>query len=519
MEEVKHEQLLMITFSRAAATEFKRRLLSLIGNAAHFVQIQTFHSFCFDLLGKVGDLEKSSDIVKEAVRYVEQGKAEPSKITKTVLVIDEAQDMDQHEFRLIQALIDYNDDIRVIAVGDDDQNIYAFRNSDSRYMQELLRRDHSVCYELVENYRSKANLVAFANLFTELFRNRLKTTPNMAVQKENGVLQLVHYCGEELMVPAIRMFKQERRAGSVCIMAKTNEEAMQLAWLLHQNGLPARMIQAGEGYELGNLRELRYFIQCLMLTKETVMIREEVWQEAQERLQNRFAGSADLRVCLELLDDYKTINTKYKYVSDFFVFLSESKEEDFCKEEQGQIYVSTIHKSKGREFDHVILLLNDYPVRTDEEKRTLYVGMTRAREQLIIHYNADFPGLKDDLRYHEIKSLQMSKDNSTYESCSRILLQAGYRDVQLSRFRQVQWYLESLMSGQELQVDEAGCRDMKGNQVLFFSARFKAEIQTRIGQGYRPERARVKHMLFWKEEGEQKEVLIVLPEIEMKMIK
>ncbi|MDE6331721.1 MAG: RecQ family ATP-dependent DNA helicase, partial [Muribaculaceae bacterium] len=41
LEDVKHEQLLMLTFSRAAATEFKQRLLALIGNAAHFVEIKT----------------------------------------------------------------------------------------------------------------------------------------------------------------------------------------------------------------------------------------------------------------------------------------------------------------------------------------------------------------------------------------------------------------------------------------------------------------------------------------------
>src|SRR5690606_25498279 len=53
MEDVKHEQLLMITFSRAAATEFKKRLLKLIGNAANYIEIKTFHSYCFDLLGRV----------------------------------------------------------------------------------------------------------------------------------------------------------------------------------------------------------------------------------------------------------------------------------------------------------------------------------------------------------------------------------------------------------------------------------------------------------------------------------
>ena len=45
LEDVKHEQLLMVTFSRAAASEFKKRLINLIGGAALFVDIKTFHSF------------------------------------------------------------------------------------------------------------------------------------------------------------------------------------------------------------------------------------------------------------------------------------------------------------------------------------------------------------------------------------------------------------------------------------------------------------------------------------------
>jgi superfamily I DNA/RNA helicase len=41
MEDVNH-QLLMVTFSRAAATEFKKRLLKLIGYAVNFIEIKPF---------------------------------------------------------------------------------------------------------------------------------------------------------------------------------------------------------------------------------------------------------------------------------------------------------------------------------------------------------------------------------------------------------------------------------------------------------------------------------------------
>lgn len=44
-----------------------------------------------------------------------------------MLVIDEAQDMAADEYALVTALMVRNEEMRVIAVGDDDQNIYEFR--------------------------------------------------------------------------------------------------------------------------------------------------------------------------------------------------------------------------------------------------------------------------------------------------------------------------------------------------------------------------------------------------------
>lgn len=98
LEDVKHEQLLMLTFSRAAATEFKQRLLGLIGNAAHFVEIKTFHSYCFDLLGRIGNLDDVKDVVSRAAQMIGNGEVETNRIAKTVLVIDEAQDMSGEEY-------------------------------------------------------------------------------------------------------------------------------------------------------------------------------------------------------------------------------------------------------------------------------------------------------------------------------------------------------------------------------------------------------------------------------------
>lgn len=93
LEDVKHEQLLILTFSRAAAIEFKQRLMELIGNAAHFVEIKTFHPYCFDLLGRIGNPDDIKDVAAHAAQMIGDEEVEPNRIAKTVLVIYEAQDM------------------------------------------------------------------------------------------------------------------------------------------------------------------------------------------------------------------------------------------------------------------------------------------------------------------------------------------------------------------------------------------------------------------------------------------
>lgn len=514
MEDVKHEQLLMITFSRAAATEFKKRLIGLIGNAAHFVEIKTFHSYCFDILGRVGTIEKSTEIIKEAIQRIENGEVEPSRITKTVLVIDEAQDMDANEAGLIRALIQKNPEMRLIAVGDDDQNIYAFRGSDSKHMQELLYKDNSKLYELVENFRSKSNLVHLANAFAEKIDKRLKHQPIMAVQGDNGEIQIFEYQSNKFLATAIHNLIEKGIGGSTGVLTKTNEEALQVTALLKKNGIGTRMIQSNDGFELNHLVEVRYFIEQLQITKDTYMILDENWNNAKKQLRNKYAESKNLLLCLQLLKDFEATNPEYKYTSDFVTFINESKEEDFYDRNQGIVTVATIHKSKGWEFDNVIILLSDFYLNSDEAKRQLYVGITRAKKNLTIHYNNNYFSEKKYYKYGMIEKLTYSCDNSVYETSNYIVKQLRHRDIYLSYFYKVQNTVKMLNSGDALKIDDSGCLDSSGRRILYFSERFKGELQQFKQKGYHLVSARVDYVLYWKQEEEENEVPIVFPVVE-----
>ena len=366
MEDVKHEQLLMVTFSRAAATEFKKRLLKLIGNAANYIEIKTFHSYCFDLLGKVGSLEKSDEILKKTIEKIKTGEVESSRITKTVLVIDEAQDMDGDEFALINALMEQNEDMRVIAVGDDDQNIYEFRGASSKYLVQFIEEKKAAKHELIENYRSKNNLVEFTNQFVTRINNRLKEIPIVAKQTDNGRIKVVRYQSNNLITPVVHNIFTSALVGTTCVLTKTNEEALQITGLLLKNGMQAKLIQTNDGFSLQNLLEVRFFLSQLNLADDVFVISDDIWENAKRELRNKFQNSTKLEVCNNIIKDFEATNPKKKYKSDLEVFIRESKLEDFFNENGETIFVSTIHKAKGKEFDNVFLMLENFNPATDE---------------------------------------------------------------------------------------------------------------------------------------------------------
>ena len=507
MEDVKHEQLLMLTFSRSAATEFKKRLLKLIGNAANYIEIKTFHSYCFDLLGRIGTLEKSREIIQETIKRIQRGEVEAGRITKTVLVIDEAQDMDTSEFGLIRALMEHNEEMRVIAVGDDDQNIFEFRGASSKYLEMLAKEKKAIMYELVENYRSKGNLVDFANQFLKRLPDRLKNTPIIAVQNNNGKIKLIQYRSCNLIIPLVKDILSEDFAGSTCVLTKTNEEALQITALLGKNGMQAKLIQSNEGFSLSNLLEVRFFLNQLNSADDMYMISEDVWLKAKNRLVEKFGRSPNIEICINMIKDFQATNPKSKYKSDLEIFIRESKLEDFIDQNADTILVSTIHKAKGREFDNVFLMLDQFNIGTDEAIRQLYVAMTRAKQSLFIHYNESY------FNFIKTEGLEMIDDFKDYLPPDQLAIQLSFKDVWLDYFLSCQNLISQLNSGDPLVVDGDCCRNSKGQMILRFSKQFIRQIETMKQRNYIPKTARVRFIVYWQKENSEYEIIIVLPEI------
>ena len=509
LEDVKHEQLLMLTFSRAAAMEFKQRLRDLIGNAAHFIEIKTFHSYCFDLLGKIGNIQESENIVRDAGELIRSGDVDLGRITKNVLVIDEAQDMDYYEYSLVEALMERNEDMRVIAVGDDDQNIYQFRGSDSKYLKSFITDHEAKQYSLIDNYRSCQSIVFFANQFVKSIYERMKDEDIIAVSQNAGEVKLIKHSGCNMETALVEDLLSVGASGTTCVLTNTNEKALLILGILKQRNVPAKLIQSIDGFDMYDIAEIRYFLKKLNKENISPVISNEQWDSAEKALQERYRGSACLPSILNVLHTFAETNEK-KYFTDFEMFLHESKIEDFYFQENGVITVSTMHKSKGREFDNVYMLLDKINMGSDEEKRKLYVGMTRAKSFLHIHYFSDaFDQYAEYATTDEV-------DLHTYPEPSELILQISHRDVYLDFFKDKKSLVLRLKSGAHMTV--------RGNRlyiqsngkllpVLQFSAKCNEDVKKLISLGYVPYDSVIRFICAWKGKEDTAESAVILADI------
>jgi DNA helicase-2/ATP-dependent DNA helicase PcrA len=112
------------------------------------------------------------------------------------------------------------------------------------------------------------------------------------------------------------------------------------------------------------------------------------WEESKE---------SDAEMRLEHLQDFLSTLKKFTTLEDFLEHISLISNAD-SKNEDDQVSLMTMHASKGLEFDFVFLpaweervFPNDKAIEFDtieEERRLAYVGLTRAKKDVVISYCA-----------------------------------------------------------------------------------------------------------------------------------
>ena len=214
-----------------------------------------------------------------------------------------------------------------------------------------------------------------------------------------------------------------------------------------------------------------------------------------------------MELCNNLIKQFEDSNSKKKYKSDLEVFIRESKLEDFYNENGETIFVSTIHKSKGKEFDNIFLMLDNFNPATDESKRQLYVGMARAKRNLTIHSNGNY------LDNISAENLERIDDKGTYLPPGELAMHLSLKDVWLDYFITRQHLVSGLTSGDILTINGDECTTSKGQSVLKFSRQALNTIEAQKQKGYQLKQAKVNFIVYWLKDGTEQEVKIILPEL------
>ncbi len=334
----------------------------------------------------------------------------------------------------------------------------------------------------------------------------MKTAPIKAVSKDAGTVKIIHHTSRNLEEPVVNSVIETYKEGTACVLTSTNDEALRVAFLLNKRGIRTRLIQSLDGFRLCDLAEIRYFLKKIDSRLQTSVIAEELWEYARSELKRAYSGSSCLENCLNMIEDFRQTKGYTIYRTDLEEFIRESKYEDFYSNDLGAVFVSTIHKAKGREFDSVYMLLNNIKVNTDEELRKLYVGITRAKKALFIHCNS-FGNCNADGVIHDINS---------YSSPNEIALQLTHKDVVLDFFKDKKSAILKLRSGMPLAIDGnylTADIDGKNFRAAKFSKKFVHDLEEFKPKGYSPTGAEVRFIVAWKGENDERECAVLLADV------
>ena len=320
------------------------------------------------------------------------------------------------EYGLISALAgrtrrDQDQRLNLFAVGDDDQNIYAFSGSSIRYIKRFEEDYGASPSYLTENYRSKGHIISAANSVIEPARLRMKADHPITV---NRIRARERFGGAwERIDPVTR--------GRVQILPSGYDTAGQAHFVVEEL---KRMASVDPGWDWSNCAVIaRYWdlldpVRALCHLEEipVQVAREDftaAWQLRETQALLDWTGSqggllkADAvlqwlrgqpegpwnELLMEAAENYREETDNDELPAAAFREWLAEWARDYRRRQHGLLLTSA-HRAKGLEFDHVAILDGGWSTAgpgedSDSPRRLYYVAMTRARLTLTLAKTGD----------------------------------------------------------------------------------------------------------------------------------
>ena len=314
--------------------------------------------------------EEKVDFFDCLIKYVENGEALPVKVA----MIDEAQDITALQWKVIDKAFKKAE--KIIIAGDDKQSIYAYSGARPDFLIQLSKQfpvEH-----LSKSYRIPYSVyklsVAITNFIGE--KTEQKAEPRMEngegmIMQLNGLERILNFLDESCI-------KNDPDKTAWYILARNNCFLEEPKKVLEEALIP---YWTAEGFFMGG--------EIMKRLKDYENFKMEGYRDPKKKedFQRKF-GIEDFTQPFTETNLF-TEGRKWVYAS-YIEKYGLKKLEEMCKWNP-QVLVSTIHHVKGGEAKNVAIML-DTTRKTkgnvfeniDEELRILYVGVTRAKENLFL---------------------------------------------------------------------------------------------------------------------------------------
>jgi len=331
------------------------------------------------------------------------------------ILVDEFQDTNKLQYELLKLLCGHDN---LFVIGDPNQSIYGFRGASGTIFEQF-KADfpNALTITLHTNYRSVPQVVRLSNaLFqeaSELVAHSDEVGLVRAVEVLNEyteaewILGQIHQGiggGDLLKAVSDDERLKQRRLSDFAVLYRSRSAASTFQKLLAESGLPYQVVGDGSPYDQPQVQALIALLRAAMNDEP---VRVEGYSNAECRfLEEELArvGDAVPSVLVEKLitilgfepsrDLQQLVSTlvRFKDVPSALCYIDEIAEHGFYDLSVDAITLLTIHAAKGLEFPHVFVIGAEEGILPsargdeDEERRLLYVAVTRARERLeILH--------------------------------------------------------------------------------------------------------------------------------------
>lgn len=333
-------------------------------------------------------------------------------------VVDEYQDVSPLQERLLGLWLGDREDVCV--VGDASQTIYSFAGASPEFLLGFSRRfPDATIVRLERNYRSSPAIVGTAN---RLMRERpgALTLTAAAATETAAPVEPTGGAAPTGAIPTVDAFRSDaaearevasRIAGLIAKGARPQDIAILYRINVQSVALAAALDDAGVAYQLrGGTRffDLPEVKQAIMMLKGASIAKtqEQLFKTVSDVLRSLSWTQAAPETGGAIRNRWESLNTIMLLAEDqptgtgLAEFVAELVERSAAQHEptRAAVTLATLHSAKGLEWDTVFLVgLQEglVPIgyatteaAIDEERRLLYVGITRARRGLHLSWSA-----------------------------------------------------------------------------------------------------------------------------------